>query len=238
MAGSSAPSFPWTLPPRFLARCTRALVFLAAWILSGLFSPLPLQAQRTYFGAVGGMTATRLPGDIHHYGALAGLFFQGELSDHVGIRSEASWVQTGAGEYSPLSSGTGAESVVTRDLEYFEVNALGRLSWASGALPPLGSKIGMAVMGGGWLGAHARGAISGSEPRSFDFGHLLGVGFFWKLDPVLVEVDLRSGPGEVRYWKQGPKRKTSQLVFSLGYRIPSPSKGTSSRTPGLPLDGS
>jgi hypothetical protein len=69
------------------------------------------------------------------------------------------------------------------------------------------------------LGARTQGRVGIGEPRDFDFGHLVGVGFFWGLDPVLLQVDFRSTHGEVGFWEGGPTRKASELLISLGYRV-------------------
>jgi hypothetical protein len=83
----------------------------------------------------------------------------------------------------------------------------------------MNSKIGLTLLGGGWLGAHLGGAVNEVEPRSVDFGHIVGLGVFWQWGSLLAQVDARSAHGEVVFWKEGPKRKNSELVFSLGYRI-------------------
>lgn len=200
-------SFPWY----------KALFF--AWSAILVTAPPPLHAQRAYLGAVAGRTSAELPEDVDHAGAMAGMFFQVDLWDHVGFRSEASWLRTGAVEYSPVSSGPPPGTPATRNLDYLEVNAVGRLSLQTGSLPPLGSSIGVSVFGGGWLGTRVDGSIGGSKPRGHDLGHLVGIGLFWGYDRLLLQVDMRSRHGEVRYWDHGPRNRGSLLAFSLGYRV-------------------
>jgi len=205
--------------PTLRARLVRTGLLLVPTVLTVFLLPFSLHAQRAYAGAVGGGTSTELPDQIFHHGTMAGLFFQVDLSEHMALRSEASWVQTGAIEYLDIYSAPPAGRFVKKDLEYAELNVMGRLSRATGALQPMNSKIGVTLLGGGWLGAHLRGAVHEVEPRSVDFGHIVGMGVFWQYGSLLAQVDARSSHGEVRFWKKGPKRKNSELVFSLGYRI-------------------
>ena len=210
---------PFHRRPTFRARLVRTGLNLVPVLFTTFLLPFSSHAQQTYAGAVGGMTSTELPYETFHQGTMAGLFFQVDLSEHVALRSEASWVQTGAMEYLDIYSAPPSGLFVKKDLEYADLNLVGRLSWATGAWQPMNSKIGLTLLGGGWLGAHLRGAVNEVEPRSVDFGHIVGLGVFWQWGSLLAQVDARSAHGEVVFWKDGPKRKNSELVFSLGYRI-------------------
>jgi hypothetical protein len=188
--------------------------------------PGALSAQEGYVGLLGGMTAPRLPHDVNRYGSMAGAFLQVDVSPHVGFRSEASWTRTGAVAATDPSSFMAwtssydclrAPRVV--DLDFAEVNALARLSWATSRLQPTGSELGLAVFGGGWLGARVHGRVAEEGNRIGDFGHLLGFGFFWKYQRILLQVDARAYHGERGVTEDGPKRRGSQLVFGLGYRV-------------------
>lgn len=201
------------------ARLVRTGHLLVPTVLTVFLLPFSLHAQRAYAGAVGGRTSTELPDQIFHNGSMAGLFFQVDLAEHLALRSEAGWVQVGAIEYLDIYSAPPAGTYVKRDLEYADVNVMGRLSWATGVLQPMNSKVGISLVGGGWLGAHIQGAVHEVEPRSVDFGHIVGMGLFWNYDSFLAQIDARSVHGEVRFWKDGPRRKNSELVLSLGYRI-------------------
>jgi len=117
------------------------------------------------------------------------------------------------------SSGSPDNSIRTRDLDYVELNLAGRLAWETGFLAPFGSTVGVGLLVGGWIGARTRGSIGGEEPRSPDFGQLAGLELFWRADPVLLQVEVRSRHGEVRYWDHGPRTKGSLLLFGLGYRV-------------------
>jgi hypothetical protein len=180
---------------------------------------MPSAGQETYVGLLGGLTDTRVRGEQNHRGATVGAFFQMDLSDHWGIRSEASWVETGYPIFSPLCCQIQSGEPDTAGLHYAEINAVARLSFASRRLRPLGALVGLSLFTGGWLGTHIDGSIEGTEPSKTDFGHIVGVGLFWRRGPLLVQADARSCPGEVRYWERGPRRDGSRLVFSLGYQV-------------------
>ena len=197
----------------------KTLLTLAAWALSALALPLPALAQDAYLGAVGGRTTTNLMDGGQHHGPMAGIFLQVGLTEHFGFRTEANWVRMGLGDYSPLYSIPPGGGFITNDLDYLEMNASGQMSFRSERLALVGSWVGVAVFAGGWIGSHRSGGVLGTEPESYDFGPLVGLGLSWGFDRFLLQVDARTSNGRVRYWKMGPKRDGSHLVFSLGYGV-------------------
>jgi hypothetical protein len=195
-------------------------------LLLALALPGALSGQEGYVGLLGGMTTARLPHDVNHHGSMAGAFLQVDISPHVGFRSEASWARTGAmAQMDPnsfMDTSPSYESLrkpQAVDLDFAEVNAQVRLSWATSELQPTGAHLGLAVFGGGWLGARIHGRVAEDGNRVADFGHLLGLGFFWTYQRILLEVDARAYHGERGLTEDGPKRRGSQLVFGLGYRV-------------------
>ena len=64
-----------------------------------------------------------------------------------------------------------------------------------------------------------RGRVADENNRVADFGQLLGVGVFWKYQRFQLGVSARSYHGERGLTPDGPKRRGSELVFSLGYRV-------------------
>ena len=177
-------------------------------------------AQEGFLGILGGRTAVQLPYEVNHFGAMAGAYFQVDLSPHVGVRSEASWTRTGALARTDLNFCHGCIWKPTAvDLDYAELNVTGRLSWAATSLLPLNAVLGFTVFGGGWLGARVRGRVAEEENRVADFGQLLGLGVSWTYERLMVEVSARSYHGERGLVPGGPKRRGSQLALGLGYRV-------------------
>jgi len=205
--------------PSSSLRSILVLISLLDPIPAALALPGPVLGQRAFVGAMAGRNSTQLLDDRNLLGLSAGFFFQADLTDHFGIRSEATLVETGVDAVSMSSTVPPGGEFPVWDMKFVQINAMGRLSWENRSLPPLGSRVGVSVFGGGWLGARTQGRVELGEPRDYDFGHLVGVGFSWGLDPVLLQVDLRSSHGEVGFWKHGPTRKGSELLVSLGYRV-------------------
>jgi hypothetical protein len=185
-----------------------------------VFFSVPLTGQETHIGLLGGSTTAETYRDEYYQGALAGLFAQTVLSDHVQIRSEANWARTAVLErpahHAPTMSSTWPPPTV---VEFAEVNLQVRLGWRSDPLPVLESRIGLSTFGGGWLGTRLHGEMMGTKARRLDFGHLVGLGLSWWWNALLIQVDARYQEGERRLYSGGPTRKGSRLALGLGYRI-------------------
>ena len=201
-----------------MASTSRFTMLLQCILL--LLSPRLGGAQETHLGLLVGRTTTEIYEDDYHHGRLAGIFVQARITEHLAVRSEADWVRTAVVEdrllHPPSLLSSWPSPTV---LEYGEVNLQGRLSWLSGTLPVLDSRMGLSGFGGGWLSTRTHGDVRGPNPRRFDFGHLVGLGASWFWSDLLVQVEARSYHGDRKLYVDGPTREGSQFLMALGYRI-------------------
>lgn len=185
-------------------------------LLSLAILPGALGAQQAWVGVRAGRNAAQLSGGRTRSEPAVGAFAEVDLSEHVGVGWDLTWIRS-AVDPGPGSSSSGGEPPV--EPEYVLMDVVGRLSWRRSLTAPLDVTVGAAVSGGGWLGARTGGSVVASALGRADFGHVWGVSFFAQHGPVRLRAGVHALHGERGVWEGGPEQRGAIAFVGLAVRI-------------------